>query len=72
MPMMAKRRKQESWPYRLKGIRAERRLTIAQAAALVGVARSTWYGWETPSQDRRPSSSHAILIDLLEQGKLQQ
>jgi transcriptional regulator with XRE-family HTH domain len=68
--MMAKRRKQESWPSRLKRIRAERGLTVEQAAALIGVARSTWYGWETPSQLRWPSPSHAILIELLEQGKL--
>jgi DNA-binding transcriptional regulator YiaG len=45
-------------------------LSIAQAAARVGVKPSTWYGWETPSQHRRPSPSHAILIRLLRSGKL--
>lgn len=66
---MAKRQA-NPWPARLKKLRADLGLTIEQAAEKVGVRPWTWYGWETPSQDRKPSKSHAILIDLLESGKL--
>jgi transcriptional regulator with XRE-family HTH domain len=55
---------------RLRRLRARRGLTVEQAAEAVGVKPRTWQSWEQPSQDRRPSASHLILIDLLERGKL--
>lgn len=57
-------------PEEIKAIRVKRGLTIEEAAEKVGVRPSTWYGWETPSQNRRPSPSHAILIGLLARKKL--
>jgi DNA-binding transcriptional regulator YiaG len=71
MAVMAKRRSTRSLTQ--KGIRAIREslgLSIEQAAAKVGVKPRTWQAWEQPSQDRQPSSSHIILIRLLEEGKL--
>lgn len=57
-------------PARIRAIRKGLGLTVAQAAAKVGVAPRTWLGWELPSQDRRPSASHVILIRLLQAGKI--
>lgn len=58
------------WPSLLKRIRKERGLTIEQAAAKVGVTPRAWKSWEQPSQNRRPSKSHAILISLVRRGDL--
>ena len=68
MPIMTARKIPS--PKRIRQIREGRGLTLEQAAELVGVKPSTWYGWETPSQKRRPSPSHAILIGLIEDGTL--
>lgn len=45
-------------------------LTLESMAEKIGVKPSTVYGWELPSQKRRPSASHAILLRLLENGDL--
>lgn len=54
----------------IRAIRNRLGLSRAAAAEKVGVKLRTWVAWETPSQDRRPSESHAILIRLLAEGKL--
>ena len=34
------------WPAKLKALRASRKLTQVQAAALLGVSASAWIAWE--------------------------
>lgn len=58
------------WPAKLAALRARLGLTVEQAAERVGVKPRTWQAWEQPSQRRAPSPSHAILIGLLERGKI--
>lgn len=57
-------------PEQIRKLREEKGFSLEEAAAKVGVKPLTWYGWETPSQRRRPSPSHAILLRLLEDNTL--
>jgi transcriptional regulator with XRE-family HTH domain len=57
-------------PKKIRALRQRLGLTIAQAAEKVGVQPRTWYGWELPSQKRRPSPSHAILLHLMAEGTI--
>jgi len=54
----------------LREMREERGWTIDYCAEKIGVARRTWHLWELPKQNRWPSPSHAILIQLLFADKL--
>jgi DNA-binding XRE family transcriptional regulator len=67
--VMAKKRTSTPWtPKRLKALRARLKLTQGEAAAKIGVAMRTWINWE--NEHRTPTSTAAVLIDLLSQGKL--
>ena len=74
MPTMAKRRiipeKGEVTAAQVRALREHLGLSLEDLAAKVGVKPSTIYSWETPSQKRRPSESHAILLRLVEDGDL--
>jgi DNA-binding transcriptional regulator YiaG len=68
--VMAKSRSRPLTPAEIRAIRLRLGLTIEEAAEKVGVVPTTFRKWELPSQKRTPSPSQAILIRLLEQGKL--
>lgn len=68
MPTMTAPRKPALTPARIRAIRKGLGLTVAQAAAKVGVTPRGWKSWEIPSQQRHPSPSHVILIRLMEAG----
>ena len=74
MRTMAKRRiipeRGEITPAQVRALREHLGLSLEALAEKLGVKPSTIYGWETPSQKRRPSPSHAILLRLLEDGSL--
>lgn len=53
-------------PAELRAIRGT--MTQAQAAAMVGVTRTTWAFWELGT--REPSLQSRMLIDLLRRGKI--
>ena len=57
-------------PEAIRALRLRLGLSLEECAARVGVSPLTWYGWELPSQKRRPSRSHAILLALLAAGKI--
>jgi DNA-binding transcriptional regulator YiaG len=57
-------------PDTIRAMRVRLGLSIEQAAAKVGVTTRAFHAWELASQDRTPSPSHRILLDLLSAGKL--
>lgn len=57
-------------PAQIRRIRLRLKLTQAEAAEKVGVARKTWMYWESSSRDRQPSRAAAKLIALLAAGRL--
>lgn len=72
MATMTKKRRQRQpmTPDGIRSLREQLGLTVEQAAEKVGVTSRAWRSWEQPSQDRRPSPSHEILIRLLEDGTI--
>jgi DNA-binding XRE family transcriptional regulator len=55
---------------KLRAMRKKKGWSIEYCAEKIGVAERTWHMWELPKQNRWPSPSHAILIELLFSGKL--
>lgn len=53
---------------RLLAIRERLALTQAQAAEKLGITEDAWFSWE--SGRNKPTASHLILIQFLEDGKL--
>ena len=74
MAVMTKRRliplNRHPTPAEIRQLREAKGLTREQMAEKIGVQPSTVYGWEMPSQKRRPSPSHVILLRLLEDESL--
>lgn len=57
-------------PKKIRELRELNGWTVAYCAEQVGVAERTWRYWELPKQNRFPSPSHVILLDLLFSKKL--
>lgn len=70
MGTMTKKRSDTLTPKQIRAIREKLKLTQAEAADKIGVARRTWMYWESEARGQAPSPAAARLIKLLEQGKL--